>query len=163
RRAVLGRQSEEEDLVTPATATKRKRPATSAEPTVVRCAIYCRQSVDRSTGAEMGSIEAQREVCASYVASQKHAGWTTLPDVYADAGFSGSNVDRPAFARLVEDVKAGRIDAIVCYKLDRISRSISDFTQIMRMLEEHGVALVSVTQSFSTSTPMGKLLLNILM
>jgi site-specific DNA recombinase len=126
----------------------------------VRVAIYCRQSVARE--AEFGSIEAQREAVEAYVQSQRGEGWVALPDRYEDHGFSGGNTERPAFQRLVADIEAGKVDVVAAYKIDRISRSLTDFTGFMASLERHGVGFVSTTQSFDTRTSMGRLTLNIL-
>ncbi len=126
-----------------------------------RVAIYCRQSV--ADDKEFGSIQAQREAVEAYVASQKHEGWELIPDHFEDHGFSGSNTDRPAFQRLLELIVAGQVDMVAVYKIDRLSRSLADFTQIMRVFETHGVGFVSITQSFDTSNSMGKLMLNVLM
>jgi len=134
---------------------------TSKSPTPqTRVAIYCRQSV--ASDLEFGSIDAQREAVEAYVASQRGEGWVTLPDRYDDHGFSGGNVDRPAFQRLVTDIEAGKVDVLAAYKIDRVSRSLTDFTQFMATLERHGVGFVSTTQSFDTRTSMGRLTLNIL-
>ena len=137
---------------------KKASAATPAPQT--RVAIYARQSVARDL--EYGSIEAQREAVEAYVASQRGKGWVALPARYDDHGFSGGDTDRPAFQRLVVDVEAGRVDVIAAYKIDRISRSLTDFTQFMEMLERRGVGFVSTTQSFDTRTSMGRLTLNIL-
>jgi site-specific DNA recombinase len=125
-----------------------------------RVAIYTRQSVDR--GDEYGSTQAQREAIEAYVASQRFAGWVAVDARYDDLGFSGSNTDRPGFQRLLVDVEAGRIDIIAVYKIDRLSRSLLDFTQLMKRFEEKGVEFVSVTQQFSTSTSVGRMTLNLL-
>ena len=132
----------------------------AAKPAIRRVAIYTRQSVDR--GDEYGSTQTQREAIEAYVASQKFAGWVAVEVGYDDLGYSGSNTDRPAFQRLRADVEAGRIDIIAVYKIDRLSRSLLDFTQLMRRFEEKGVEFVSVTQQFSTSTSVGRMTLNLL-
>ena len=134
--------------------------AAAAKTATRRVAIYTRQSVDR--GDEYGSTQAQREAVEAYVASQKHAGWVAVDARYDDLGFSGSNTDRPGFQRLLADVEAGRIDIIAVYKIDRLSRSLLDFTQLMKRFEEKGVEFVSVTQQFSTSTSVGRMTLNLL-
>lgn len=140
---------------------KRSKPTTaaSAKPQV-RVAVYCRQSV--ATDLEFGSIDAQREAVECYVASQRAEGWVVLPARYDDHGFSGGNVDRPAFQRLIADVEAGKIDVIASYKLDRVSRSLADFTAFMADLDKRGVGFCSVTQSFDSRTSMGKLVMNLL-
>ncbi|MBI1852633.1 MAG: recombinase family protein [Planctomycetes bacterium] len=126
----------------------------------IRVAIYCRQSV--ADDLEFGSIQAQRETVESFIASRKHEGWIALPYEYNDHGYSGGTVERPAFQQLQRDVEAGSIDLVATYKIDRLSRSLVDFMQIMRLFEEHGVAFTSVTQQFDTSTSMGRLTLQLL-
>jgi site-specific DNA recombinase len=125
-----------------------------------RVAIYCRQSV--ASDLEFGSIDAQREAVEAYVQSQRGEGWISLPARYDDHGFSGGNTDRPAFQRLVGDIEAGKVDVIAAYKIDRVSRSLTDFTNFMATLEKRGVGFVSTTQSFDTRTSMGRLTLNVL-
>ncbi len=133
---------------------------TAVQPQTVRVAIYCRQSV--ASDLEFGSIDAQREAVEAYVQSQRGEGWVALPTRYDDHGFSGGSVERPSFQRLVADVQAGKVDVIAAYKIDRISRSLPDFTGFMSLLEKHGVGFVSTTQAFDTRTSMGRLTLNIL-
>ena len=139
--------------------TKARDPVVATK----RVAIYTRQSVDRSTEMELGSLQAQREAIAAYVKSQAGEGWFALPEKYDDGGFSGGTMERPAFQRMLADIRAGRIDIVACYKIDRLSRSLLDFAEIMRLFGDHGVTFVSVTQSFNTTTPMGTLTLNVLM
>jgi len=129
----------------------------------IRCAIYTRKSTDEGLDQEFNSLDAQREAAEAYIASQKHEGWVCLPDRYDDGGFTGGNMERPALRRLVTDIEQGRIDCIVVYKVDRLSRSLMDFAKIMGTLEEHEVSFVSVTQQFNTTTSMGRLTLNILL
>jgi site-specific DNA recombinase len=133
---------------------------TAVQPQTVRVAIYTRQSV--ASDLAFGSIDAQRESIEAYVQSQRGEGWVALPTRYDDHGFSGGNTERPAFQRLVADVQAGKLDVIATYKTDRVSRSLSDFTNFMSLLEKHGVGFVSTTQAFDTRTSMGRLTLNIL-
>jgi site-specific DNA recombinase len=133
---------------------------TAVQPQTVRVAIYTRQSV--ASDLAFGSIDAQRESIEAYVQSQRGEGWVALPTRYDDHGFSGGNTERPAFQRLIADVQAGKLDVIAAYKTDRVSRSLSDFTGFMALLEKHGVGFVSTTQSFDTRTSMGRLTLNIL-
>jgi site-specific DNA recombinase len=128
----------------------------------VRCAIYGRKSVEDRTATDFGSIEAQRESCEAFVKSQAALGWTALPTRYDDEGFTGANVDRPALARLLADIEAGNVDAVVVYKIDRLSRSIADFVGLMETFDRRGVSFVSVTQQFNTSTSVGRLTLNLL-
>lgn len=112
---------------------------------------------------EFNSLDAQREACESYIASQKHEGWYQLADGYDDGGFTGSNMDRPALQRLMDDIKNGRIDTVVVYKVDRLSRALADFAKLIELFDAHTVSFVSVTQQFNTTTSMGRLTLNILL
>ena len=109
------------------------------------------------------SLDAQQEACAAYITSQRHEGWTQVKTHYADGGFSGGNIERPALRRLLDDVKAGVVDVIVVYKVDRLTRSLSDFAKIVDILDSRGASFVSVTQSFNTTTSMGRLTLNVLL
>ena len=128
-----------------------------------RCAIYTRKSTEEGLALEFNSLDAQRESAEAYIASQKCEGWVCLPDRYDDGGFTGGNMDRPALKRLMADIEAGKIDCIVVYKVDRLSRSIMDFARMMETFEKHGVSFVSVTQQFNTTHSMGRLTLNILL
>jgi len=132
-------------------------------PPTVRCAVYTRKSTDENLDSDFNSLDAQREAGESYVKSQRHQGWVVLPERYDDGAYSGANLERPALQRLLTHVHAGRVDAIVVYKIDRLSRSLLDFARLMEELDQNQVALVSVTQQFSTSTSMGILLRNILL
>jgi len=134
---------------------------TAPVPSVVRCAIYCRQSVSDGTG-ESASIMVQRESCQAFIESQRHEGWIALPDVYADQGISGATLKRPAMQRLLADIEAGRVTAVVCYKIDRISRSLLDFVNLVDALESRGVRLISTTQQFDTRSALGRLTLSLL-
>ena len=140
-----------------------KRPA--AKPTVrkVRCAVYTRKSSEEGLELEFNSLDAQREACEAYVASQKAEGWLLVPDRYDDGGFSGGTLERPALKRLMQDIEAGRIDVVVVYKIDRLSRSLMDFARLVEVFDRTGVTFVSVTQSFNTTTSMGRLTLNVLL
>jgi site-specific DNA recombinase len=129
----------------------------------IRCAIYTRKSSEEGLQQEFNSLDAQREAAEAYIASQKAEGWVCLPDRYDDGGFTGGNTDRPALKRLLADIESGRVDTVVVYKIDRFSRSLADFMRMMTVFEEHGVAFVSVTQAFDTSSSMGRLTLNILL
>ncbi|MCO6435718.1 MAG: recombinase family protein [Phycisphaerae bacterium] len=129
----------------------------------MRCAIYTRKSSDEGLQQEFNSLDAQREAAEAYIASQKAEGWVCLPDRYDDGGFTGGNTERPALKRLLADIEAGRVDTVVVYKIDRFSRSLADFMRMMTVFEKHGVAFVSVTQAFDTSSSMGRLTLNILL
>jgi site-specific DNA recombinase len=129
----------------------------------VRCAIYTRKSTEEGLGQDFNSLDAQRESGEAYVRSQVGEGWTLLPDQYDDGGYTGANMERPGLKRLLADSKAGRVDCVVVYKVDRLSRSIRDFAKIMEIFENHGTTFVSVTQQFNTTTSLGRLTLNILL
>ena len=129
----------------------------------VRCAIYTRKSTEDGLEQEYNSLDAQREACEAYAVSQKHEGWVCLPEAYDDGGFSGGTLERPGLQRLLEDIRGGRVDLILVYKVDRLSRSLLDFTRLIEIFEQHGVSFVSITQSFCTNTAMGKLTLNMLL
>lgn len=135
----------------------------SSLPARVRCAIYTRKSTEEGLEQAFNSLDAQREACAAYVLSQQHEGWTLLPDVYDDGGFSGGNMDRPGLKQLLADVEAGRVDVIVVYKVDRLTRSLADFAKIVEVLDAKGASFVSVTQAFNTTNSMGRLTLNVLL
>jgi DNA invertase Pin-like site-specific DNA recombinase len=128
-----------------------------------RCAIYTRKSSEEGLDMEFNSLEAQREACEAYVASQKAEGWVAIRDRYDDGGFSGGTLERPALRQLLADVEAGLIDVIVVYKIDRLSRSLMDFAKLVEVFDRNNVTFVSVTQSFNTTTSMGRLTLNILL
>ena len=129
----------------------------------VRCAIYTRKSSEEGLEMEFNSLDAQRESCEAYVASQKAEGWLPVPDHYDDGGFSGGNLERPALKRLLADIKSGLVDVVVVYKIDRLSRSLMDFAKLVEVFDRNSVTFVSVTQSFNTTTSMGRLTLNILL
>jgi len=129
----------------------------------IRCAIYTRKSTEEGLEQEFNSLDAQREAAESYIASQQHEGWVCLPDRYDDGGYTGANMERPALKRLFEDIEAGRIDCVVVYKVDRLSRSLLDFARMMGTFEKYQVSFVSVTQAFNTTHSMGRLTLNILL
>ncbi|GHC66518.1 recombinase family protein [Neogemmobacter tilapiae] len=131
--------------------------------TVRRCALYTRKSTEEGLDQEFNSLDAQREACAAYVKSQSGEGWKALPTVYDDGGYSGGTMERPALQQLLADVAAGRIDVIVVYKIDRLSRSLADFVRMVEIFDRHGVSFVSVTQAFNTTTSMGRLTLNVLL
>jgi DNA invertase Pin-like site-specific DNA recombinase len=132
-------------------------------PSKLRCAVYTRKSSEEGLDQEFNSLDAQREACEAYVTSQKSEGWVLLPDRYDDGGVSGGTLDRPALRRLVKDINAGLVDVVVVYKIDRLSRSLSDFSRLVDIFEANTVTFVSVTQSFNTTTSMGRLTLNILL
>lgn len=130
---------------------------------VVRCAVYTRKSSEEGLEQEFNSLDAQREACEAYIRSQKSTGWVALPDMYDDGGISGGTMDRPALKRLLTDIGAGRVDTVVVYKVDRLTRSLSDFAKIVDAFDAKGVSFVSVTQQFNTTTSMGRLTLNMLL
>jgi len=132
-------------------------------PDAKRCAIYTRKSKAQGLEQEFNSLDAQREACEQYVASHGHLGWRLVPERYDDGGFTGANLERPGFQRLLEDMDAGKLDIVVVYKVDRLSRSLLDFSRVMERFGRADVAFVSVTQNFSTVDAMGRLTLNMLM
>jgi DNA invertase Pin-like site-specific DNA recombinase len=129
----------------------------------VRCAIYTRVSTDQGLEQDFNSLDAQYDASQAYIRSQAHAGWTLLRTKYDDGGFSGGNTDRPALQRLLEDVRTSKIDLIVVYKVDRLTRSLADFAKLVELFDKHNVSFVSVTQQFNTTTSMGRLTLNVLL
>src|SRR5271167_58597 len=129
----------------------------------VRCAIYTRKSSEEGLEQSFNSLQAQREACEAYIASQRHEGWHAIPQQYDDGGFSGGNMNRPALKQLLEDIAAGLVDTIVVYKVDRLTRSLTDFAKMVEAFDEKGVSFVSVTQQFNTTTSMGRLTLNVLL
>jgi site-specific DNA recombinase len=129
----------------------------------VRCAIYTRKSTEEGLDQEFSSLDAQREAAQAYIKSQASQNWACLPRNYADGGFTGGNMERPALQRLLVDIQAGEIDCVVVYKVDRLSRSLLDFARMMEAFEQHHVAFVSVTQQFNTAHSMGRLVLNVLL
>jgi site-specific DNA recombinase len=129
----------------------------------IRCAIYTRKSSEEGLEQEFNSLDAQREACEAYVMSQKHEGWSAIPSLYDDGGYSAGTMDRPALLRMLEDVRAKKIDAVVVYKVDRLTRSLADFAKIVEVFDAQGVSFVSITQAFNTSTSMGRLTLNVLL
>src|SRR5437762_1815841 len=134
-----------------------------ADPNRKRCAIYTRKSSEEGLEQSFNSLEAQREACESYIKSQAHEGWTLISDHFDDGGFSGGNMDRPALTRLMDLVRAGAVNVIVIYKIDRLTRSLMDFAKLAEEFETNGVSFVSVTQSFNTKDSMGRLMLNVLL
>jgi len=131
--------------------------------TILRCAIYTRKSSEEGLDQAFNSLHAQREACEAYVKSQAQEGWVALPTQYDDGGFSGGNIERPALQRLLADIDAGRIDTVVVYKIDRLTRALSDFAKIVDRMDAAGASFVSVTQAFNTTTSMGRLTLNVLL
>ena len=135
----------------------------TSPPKSVRCAIYTRVSTEQGLEQDFNSLDAQHDASQAYVRSQAHAGWTMLRAKYDDGGFSGGNTDRPALQRLLEDVRAGRVDVIVVYKVDRLTRSLADFAKLVELFDQQNVSFVSVTKQFNTTTSMGRLTLNVLL
>jgi site-specific DNA recombinase len=129
----------------------------------LRCAVYTRKSTEEGLDQEFNSLDAQREACEAYIASQKPEGWLLVRDRYDDGGFSGGTLERPALKRLLADIEDGRVDVVVVYKIDRLSRSLMDFSKLVEVFDGHAVTFVSITQSFNTTTSMGRLTLNILL
>ena len=135
----------------------------SKEQNIVRCAIYTRKSTDEGLEMDFNSLDAQREACENYIRSQVAKGWQILPERYDDGGFSGGNTNRPGLQKLLDDCKAHKVDIIVIYKLDRLSRSLCDFAELSKLFDEYKVDFCSVTQEINTSTSAGRMMLNILM
>ena len=132
-------------------------------PQLLRCAIYTRKSTEHNLDLAFNSLDAQREACEAYVKSQAHEGWRLLPEHYDDGGLSGASLERPALQLLLAQVKQGRVDVIVVYKVDRLTRSLADFAKLVETFDAHEVSFVSVTQSFNTTSSMGRLTLNVLL
>ena len=139
------------------------RSAPNRSPARLRCAIYTRKSSEEGLEQDFNSLDAQREACEAFIASQKREGWTLVSEMYDDGGFSGATMERPAFKRLLSDVSTGKIDVVVVYKVDRLTRSLSDFAKMVDIFDKHAVSFVSVTQQFNTTSSMGRLTLNILL
>jgi len=130
---------------------------------LARCAIYTRKSTEYNLELAFNSLDAQREACEAYIKSQAHEGWRLIPGRYDDGAFSGASLDRPALQQLLAEVRAGKIDIVLVYKVDRLTRSLADFAKLIELFDAHGVSFVSVTQSFNTSSSMGRLTLNVLL
>src|SRR5258705_10679318 len=128
-----------------------------------RCAVYTRKSSEEGLDQSFNSLHAQREACYAYITSQKYEGWHAISAKYDDGGFSGGNMIRPGLKKLLEDIAAGKIDTVVVYKVDRVTRSLADFAKIVETFDSKGVSFVSVTQQFNTTTSMGRLTLNVLL
>src|SRR5947207_6375258 len=128
-----------------------------------RCAIYARKSSEEGLEQEFNSLAAQREACEAYIRSQQHEGWVLARNRYDDGGFSGGNLERPAAQRLLADIRAGRVDIVVVYKVDRLTRSLADFARLVELFDAEDVSFVSVTQQFNTTSSMGRLTLNVLL
>ena len=130
---------------------------------LARCAIYTRKSTEHNLDMDFNSLDAQREACEAYIKSQAHEGWRLVPDQFDDGGISGASLERPALQGLLSEIQAGRVDIVVVYKVDRLTRSLTDFAKLVELFDRHGVSFVSITQSFNTTTSMGRLTLNILL
>ena len=141
---------------TPSTLTPSTKPRK-------RCAVYCRVSSDERLDQSFNSIDAQREAGQAYIASQRAEGWIPVSDDYDDPGYSGGNTERPALKRLLADIQAGRIDIVVVYKIDRLTRSLADFAKMVEVFDRHGVSFSAVTQQINSATSMGRLMLNVLL
>jgi hypothetical protein len=128
-----------------------------------RCAVYTRKSSEEGLEQEFNSLAAQREACEAYIRSQQHEGWVLARTHYDDGGFSGGNIERPALQQLLADIRAGRIDIVIVYKVDRLTRSLADFARLVEIFDKEGVSFVSVTQQFNTTSSMGRLTLNVLL
>src|SRR5437764_8188431 len=129
----------------------------------LRGAVYTRKSSEEGLEQEFNSLRAQREACEAFITSQRHEGWACLPQAYDDGGVPGGTLDRPALQLLLDDIRAGKIDVIVTYKIDRLTRSLADFAKLTEIFDARGVSFVSVTQQFNTTTSMGRLTLNVLL
>ncbi|HWJ70683.1 MAG TPA: recombinase family protein [Sphingobium sp.] len=141
-----------------------RRPITGERPrSPIRCAVYTRKSSEEGLEQAFNSLDTQREACEAYIVSQRHEGWTLVKTAYDDGGFSGGSMERPALQRLLADVEAGKVDVIVVYKVDRLTRALSDFARIVEILDARGASFVSVTQAFNTTSSMGRLTLNVLL
>src|SRR5713101_6035055 len=139
------------------------RSEVNASPGPLRCAIYTRKSTEDGLNQPFNTLEAQREAAEAYILSQRHVGWTVVTEHYDDGGFTGGNLERPALQKLLRDMEAGRIDCVVVYKVDRLSRSLLDFARLMDVFERYHVSLVSVTQPLNTTASLGRLTLNVLL
>src|SRR5713226_7944978 len=135
----------------------------AAPPRSLRCAIYTRKSTEDGLNQPFNTLEAQREAAEAYIVSQRNLGWSVVAEHYDDGGYTGGNLERPALQKLLTDLKVGKIDCVVIYKVDRLSRSLLDFARLMEIFERHQVSLVSVTQPLNTTTSLGRLTLNILL
>ena len=130
---------------------------------VLRCAVYTRKSTEHGLEQEFNSLDAQREACEAYIKSQAFQGWKALPQQYNDPAYSGGNLDRPALKKLLADIEAGKVDVVVVYKIDRLTRSLADFAKLVEAFDAKSASFVAVTQQFNTTTSMGRLTLNVLL
>src|SRR5581483_1465348 len=144
--------------------SRQKEPRMPTEPAkIVRCGIYTRKSTEHGLDQEFNSLDAQREACEAYIKSQAFQGWRVLPQHYDDGAYSGGNLDRPALKRLLREIELGRIDVVVVYKIDRLTRSLVDFAKLVETFDAKSISFVAVTQQFNTTTSMGRLTLNVLL
>ena len=134
----------------------REAPSNRVGGQKIRCAIYTRKSSEEGLEQEFNSLDAQREACEAYIKSQRHEGWSVLPQLYDDPGYSGGTMERPALKRLLADIAGRRVDAVVVYKVDRLTRSLADFAKIVEVFDAHGISFVSITQAFNTTISMGR-------
>ena len=132
-------------------------------PRVRRCAVYTRKSSEEGLDQSFNSLDAQREACEAYIKSQAHEGWALVKKRYDDGGFSGGSMSRPGLVALLEDIDQGKVDIVVVYKVDRLTRSLADFAKIVEVLDKKGASFVSITQQFNTTSSMGRLTLNVLL
>src|SRR5882724_4010525 len=135
----------------------------TGEPKLLRCAIYTRKSTEHGLEQEFNSLDAQREACEAYIKSQASQGWKALPQLYDDPAYSGGNLDRPALKKLLADIDARKVDVVVVYKIDRLTRSLADFAKLVEAFDARSISFVAVTQQFNTTTSMGRLTLNVLL
>ena len=135
--------------------SRRPRIRSASPPPSRRCAVYTRVSTDHGLEQDFNSLDAQREACAAYIRSQAHEGWILAHGRYDDGGYSGASLDRPALQALLDTVRQRRVDVIVVYKVDRLTRSLADFAKLVKLFDVHGVSFISITQSFNTTTSMG--------
>ena len=140
-----------------------RRPPMANDTKLLRCAIYTRKSTEHGLEQEFNSLDAQREACEAYIKSQAFQGWKALPQQYNDPAYSGGNLDRPALKKLLADIEAGKVDVVVVYKIDRLTRSLADFAKLVEAFDAKSVSFVAVTQQFNTTTSMGRLTLNVLL
>src|SRR5208283_3411192 len=143
--------------------SRRPSSRSASAPPSLRCAVYTRVSTDHGLEQDFNSLDAQREACAAYVRSQAHEGWVPAHGRYDDGGYSGASLDRPALQALLDAVRQRKVDVIVVYKVDRLTRSLADFAKLVELFDAHGVSFISITQSFNTTTSMGRLTLNMLL
>src|SRR6476619_5685282 len=142
---------------------RARRVPMAVEAKTLRCAIYTRKSTEHGLEQEFNSLDAQRDACEAYIKSQASQGWRALPQHYDDPAYSGGNLDRPALKKLLADIESGKVDVVVVYKIDRLTRSLADFAKLVAAFDAKSVSFVAVTQQFNTTTSMGRLTLNILL